>query len=190
MPQTQTQTQPRPHAQAQSLPLRLHHHAWITDDQEANRRFYEDVIGLPLVATWTEREAMAGVERAYSHTLYGLADGSALAFFQFADPKDQEEFRTSINSTPMRHIAFKVEAGAQEAIRERIDAVGPADANPHVIDHGFCVSLYVTDPNGLILEFAVDHPDVEKIDAEQRTTAHTDLARWLAGDHTSNNRWR
>ncbi|MEF3113769.1 hypothetical protein [Streptomyces chrestomyceticus] len=59
-----------------------------------------------------------------------------------------------------------------------------------MIDHGFCVSLYVTDPNGLILEFAVDHPDVEKIDAEQRTTAHTDLARWLAGDHTSNNRWR
>ncbi|MEF3113770.1 VOC family protein [Streptomyces chrestomyceticus] len=101
----QTQTQPRPHAQAQSLPLRLHHHAWITDDQEANRRFYEDVIGLPLVATWTEREAMAGVERAYSHTLYGLADGSALAFFQFADPGDQEEFRTSINSTPLRHIA-------------------------------------------------------------------------------------
>ncbi|MFJ4480499.1 VOC family protein [Streptomyces xanthochromogenes] len=187
---TQTQTEPRPQAQSEALPLRLHHHAWITDDQEANRRFYEDVIGLPLVATWTEREVMAGAERTYSHTLYGLADGSALAFFQFADAKDQEEFRTSINSTPLRHIAFKVEADVQEAIRERIRAAGPAEANPHVIDHGFCVSLYITDPNGLILEFAVDHPDVEKIDAEQRATAHADLARWVAGDHTSNNRWR
>ncbi|MFB6571083.1 VOC family protein [Streptomyces noursei] len=173
-----------------TLPLRLHHHAWITDDQEANRRFYEEVIGLPLVATWTEREVMSGAERAYSHALYGLADGSALAFFQFADAKDQQEFRTSINSTPLRHIAFKVEAETQEAILKRIDAADYAEANAHVIDHGFCVSLYITDPNGLILEFAVDHPDADKIDAERRATAHADLARWLAGDHSSNNRWR
>ncbi|MFL4496739.1 VOC family protein [Streptomyces sp. VTCC 41912] len=173
-----------------TLPLRLHHHAWITDDQEANRRFYEEVIGLPLVATWTEREVMSGAERAYSHALYGLADGSALAFFQFADAKDQQEFRTSINSTPLRHIAFKVEAETQEAILKRIDGADYAEANAHVIDHGFCVSLYITDPNGLILEFAVDHPDADKIDAERRATAHADLARWLAGDHSSNNRWR
>ena len=32
-------------------PTRLHHHATVTDDQEATRRFYEDVIGMPLVAT-------------------------------------------------------------------------------------------------------------------------------------------
>ncbi|KUF13280.1 VOC family protein [Streptomyces silvensis] len=171
-------------------PLRLHHNAWITDDQEANRRFYEDVIGLPLVATWTEREVLSGTERAYSHTLYGLADGSALAFFQFANPEDQAEFKTDIDSTPLRHIAFKVEAEAQEAVRERVAAAGYAETNAHVIDHGYCVSLYVTDPNGLILEFVVDHPDVEKIDAERRATAHADLSRWLAGDHTSNNHWR
>ncbi|MFD4630151.1 VOC family protein [Streptomyces sp. NPDC058284] len=175
---------------SESLPLRLHHHAWITDDQEANRRFYEEVIGLPLVATWTEREVLLGTERVYSHTLYGLADGSALAFFQFADPKDQEEFRTGINSTPVRHIAFKVEAEAQEAMRERVTAAGHAETNAHVVDHGYCVSLYITDPNGLILEFAVDHPEAEKIGAERRATAHEDLSRWLAGDHTGNNRWR
>lgn len=26
------------------------------------------------------------------------------------------------------------------------------------IDHGYCGSLYVTNPNGLNLEFTVDHP--------------------------------
>lgn len=187
---TQTQAEPQALPQPSTQPLRLHHHAWITDDQEANRRFYEDVIGLPLVATWTEREVLAGAERAYSHALYGLADGSALAFFQFADPKDQAEFKTGINATPLRHIAFKVEAEAQDAIRERVIAADYPEAKAHVLDHGFCVSLYITDPNGLILEFAVDHPDVEKIDAEKRTTAHADLARWLAGDHASNNSWR
>ncbi|WP_328308151.1 VOC family protein [Streptomyces sp. NBC_00442] len=172
-----------------TLPLRLHHHAWITDDQEANRRFYEDVIGLPLVATRTEHQVLTGSERAYSHALYGLADGSALAFFQFADPEDQKEFKTISDSTPLRHIAFKVETETQEAMGERVTAAGDAETNAHVIDHGFCVSLYVTDPNGLILEF-VGHPDVEKIDAERRATAHADLARWLAGDRTSNNRWQ
>ena len=41
-------------------PLRLHHHATVTDDQEANRRFYEEVIGVPLVATWTEIDELFG----------------------------------------------------------------------------------------------------------------------------------
>ena len=68
------------------LPARLHHNAFVTEDQEATRAFYEDLIGLPLVATWTEVEELFGEERTYCHTFYGLGDGSALAFFQFADP--------------------------------------------------------------------------------------------------------
>jgi hypothetical protein len=59
-----------------------------------------------------------------------------------------------------------------------------------IADHGYCKSLYITDPNGLLLEFTVDHPDVEKIDAIRRDSAHHDLARWLSGDHSSNNDWR
>ncbi|HEX9807419.1 MAG TPA: VOC family protein, partial [Alteraurantiacibacter sp.] len=34
------------------LPSRLHHTAYVTEDLEATRAFYEDVIGLPLSATW------------------------------------------------------------------------------------------------------------------------------------------
>ena len=37
-------------------PDRLHHHAFVVTDQETTRRFYEDVVGLPLVATWCEQE--------------------------------------------------------------------------------------------------------------------------------------
>jgi glyoxylase I family protein len=50
--------------------------------------------------------------------------------------------------------------------------------------------VYVTDPNGLILEFTRDHPDVEKIGRDRRADAHRSLQRWLAGDHTSNNTYR
>jgi len=34
------------------LPLRLHHNAFVVKDHEANRRFLEDLLGIPLVATW------------------------------------------------------------------------------------------------------------------------------------------
>ena len=32
-------------------PLRLHHHAFVTRDQEANRQLLEDILGIPLAAT-------------------------------------------------------------------------------------------------------------------------------------------
>ncbi|WP_329065060.1 VOC family protein [Streptomyces sp. NBC_01429] len=172
------------------LPLRLHHYGWIVDDQEVNRQFYEDVIGLPLLATWTEIEAINGSEYALSHTFYGLADGSALAFFQMGDPQAQQQFKPEFGPTPMRHVALKVERETQDAIRERLAGAGYAEPSTFVVDHGYCVSLYTVDPNGLQLEFTVDHPDVERINAERLRTAHADLARWLDGDHSSNNAWR
>src|SRR5215208_4012846 len=72
-----------------ALPERLHHNAYVVKDQEANRRFLEDVLGIPLVATWCEKSwrAEIGREVEFCHTFFGLADGSALAFFQFADPE-------------------------------------------------------------------------------------------------------
>jgi glyoxylase I family protein len=171
-------------------PIRLHHHAAITDDQEANRRFYEDVIGMPLVATWTEADVLFGAERVYCHTFYALADGSALAFFQFADPADQALFKTEINATPFRHIAMAVDQDTQDAIKKRIADAGYTAPDTYVLEHGYCVSLYITDPNGLILEFTVDSPDAAQINTERRRQAHEDLARWLGGDHTSNNTYR
>ena len=56
------------------VPRRLHHHAFVVADQERTRRFYEDVLGMPLVATWCEREHIRGKEREYCHTFFALAD--------------------------------------------------------------------------------------------------------------------
>jgi glyoxylase I family protein len=51
----------------------------------------------------------------------------------------------------------------------------------YVLDHGYCRSVYVVDPNGLILEFTRDHPNAAAINRTRLSTAHHDLARWLAG---------
>src|SRR5487761_1250524 len=69
------------------LPLRLHHHDYVVRDQEANRRFFEDLLGIPLVATWCETaySAELGKPIEFCHTFFAMEDGSSLAFFQFAD---------------------------------------------------------------------------------------------------------
>jgi poly(3-hydroxyalkanoate) synthetase len=41
----------------------------------------------------------------------------------------------------------------------------------------------------LLLEFTVA-PGRGQIDAIRKENAHLDLARWLSGDHASNNDWR
>jgi catechol 2,3-dioxygenase-like lactoylglutathione lyase family enzyme len=155
----------------------------VVADQEATRQFYEDVIGLPLVATWCEVENVRGKDRTYCHTFFGLADGSALAFFQFADPADEQELANNVPAS-LNHVAVAVTPEEQEAVIGRLDAAG---VRHRTVDHGYCTSLYVSDPDGSTLELTADPPDAERIATERRADAHSELARWLAGDHTPNN---
>ena len=170
-----------------NLPSRLHHHAWVTRDQEANRRFFEDLLGMPLIATWCERtfSDVAGRELEYCHAFYGLADGSAIAFFQFADPADYEVFRAPQPKQPgYPHIALKVDRETFDGVRARLDAAGVAH---RVTDHGYCLSLYVATPDELKVELTLDPPNAAAIAALRRADAHAALERWLAGDRTPNN---
>jgi len=173
-----------------SLPSRLHHTAYVTRDLEATRKFYEEVIGLPLIATWSESDELFGAKRVYCHLFFGLADGGALAFFKFAKPQDQELFGPKMPPSPFHHIALKVDQEAQQAIEQRLKAAGYQEPQTFVLEHGYCRSVYVTDPNGMILEFTLDHPDAQNISRARRADAHAVLKRWMAGDHTSNNTYR
>ena len=172
------------------LPSRLHHNAYVSRDLEATRKFYEDVIGLPLMATWCESDELFGKERTYCHCFFGLGDGGALAFFQFADPADQAEFGPKMPASPFHHIALNVDTETQKGIEQRIEAAGYKAPDTYVLEHGYCRSVYVTDPNGMIVEFTNDAPQVEQINKTRRADSHSELKRWLAGDHTSNNTYR
>jgi glyoxylase I family protein len=172
------------------LPSRLHHTAYVTRDLDATRKFYEELIGLPLVATWCEKDELFGAERVYCHLFFALGDGGALAFFKFANPSDEELFGPKMPPTPFHHIALKVDEETQREIENRLVAAGYKEPRMFVLEHGYCRSLYVTDPNAMILEFTLDSPRVQEINRERRASAYADLERWMAGDHTSNNTYR
>ena len=172
------------------LPSRLHHTAYVTHDLEATRHFYEDIIGLPLEATWCEKDELFGAERVYCHLFFGLGDGGALAFFKFAKPEDEAQFGPPMPFTPFNHIALNVDADTQRAIERRLADAGFQPPKTFVLEHGYCRSVYVTDPNGLILEFTLDAPRAEDIKKDRRADAHAELKRWMAGDHRSNNTYR
>jgi glyoxylase I family protein len=158
------------------LPLRLHHSAFPVRDHERNRHFLEDVLGIPLVATWCEK--------SFSREL-----GRDVDFFQFADP---ELFELTQAEKPPKvgrydHIAFKVEKATYEDLKQRLTR---AAEDWREANHGYCRSIYVTSPDGLNLEFTEDPPDVDEIAAMRKADAHSELARWLAGDRHVNNELR
>ena len=166
---------------------KLHHNAHVTTDMEAVRKFYEEIIGFPLVATWCEKADLFGKERTYMHCFFDIGNGESLAFFQFADEEDAEEFGPELPHSAFRHLAMNVDQETQDGIRKRLEDAGYEEPTMYILNHGYCYSLYVNDPAGLLIEFTVDHEDVDKINAEQKAKAHAELARWLGGDHAPNN---
>ncbi len=168
------------------LPLRLHHYASVVKDQEVNRQFIEDILGITLVATWCERATSGelGIEMEYSHTLYALADGGALAFFQFSDEELYEKCKSVPEYGRFHHCAFKVDPSTYDEIDRRLKEAG---ISPRHTDHGYTQSLYVHSPDDLKIEFTVDREDAEEVDEVRRADAHSELARWLKGDRTPNN---
>ena len=173
------------------LPSRLHHNAYVVKDHEANRRFFEDLLGIPLVATWCEKNfsAEVGREVEFCHTFFGMADGGALAFFQFADPELYEMTQAEKPAKIGRydHIAFKAEPETYEELKRRLEMAGEKYRESN---HGYCKSIYVQSPDGLIVEFTQDPDDVAEIDAIRRADAHSELARWLSDDRHTNNELR
>jgi len=172
------------------LPSRLHHTAYTTKDMEKTRQFYEEVIGLPLVATWSESDELFGKMRTYCDCFFGLADGAALAFFQFADQDDERTLSPPIPETPFHHIALKVDPATQDKIEQRIQAAGSTAPATFVLEHGYGRSLSIKDPNRMLLECTRDAPNAAQIAQERQADAHATLQRWLSGDHTSNNVYR
>ncbi|MFF0818154.1 VOC family protein [Rhodococcus sp. NPDC003318] len=160
--------------------------AYVCKDHEATRHFYEDVLGMPLIAAWAEVNeypSFPGRKIEYLHAFYGLADGSTIAFFGYVDD-DVYEWGRQQNG--LAHIAMHVSREDQLELKAQLVAAGQ---EPLLIDHFYCVSLYSKDPDGTTVEFVSEPDNIDEIMQDQRQNAHQTLARWLGGDHTPNNKY-
>ena len=162
---------------------RLHHHALRTDDMESTRHFYEDLLGMPMVSTLTQQiDPTTGKEAPYLHCFFEMGDGSAIAFFEFVSGRDKAP---KVPQDAMdHHLAISVPNFDDiQELKARLEAGGVIIGG---IDHGFCYSFYVRDPNDMLVELVYDPDNELEINEEYARNAKAELERWKAGDLTPN----
>jgi len=172
----------------------VHHLAICTRDIKKQIEFFTEVVGAELEALYW----MHGVKNTF-HGFLKLSDSSSVAFVQGPEVSEIQPVKglshAASHAAPVapgtvQHIALNVDSETQAAVEKRIAASGMKEPQTFVLEHGYCRSVYVTDPNGLIVELTRDAPNVEKINSDRLADARSELKRWLAGDHHSNNNYR
>ncbi len=135
----------------------LHHLAITTADIKAQIDFFNDKLGMELVALYW----MHGVENTF-HGFMRLNDESAIAFVQ--NPEighipvkigETHAGNPGANSArgTMQHVALRVKNPDELlAMRDRLRSKGVPVMGP--LDHGMCQSIYFAGPENLALELS------------------------------------
>ena len=166
---------------------RLHHHAIGTSDMEKTRQFYEDILGLPMVSSLKETiNPSTGERDPYLHCFFEMKDGSCIAFFQFANRGPTQQIPRDAFD---HHLAISVpDFDDLQLLKDRLEENGYATAG---VDHGFCFSVYVRDPNGMALELTADPDNEIEINEDYARTAHAEYEGWMKRqDYEANNEGR
>src|SRR6266849_7532847 len=148
------------------LPNGLHHIAICTKDIKGQIEFYSQAVGMELVALYW----MHGVQKTF-HGFLKMGNAS-IAFVQSPEIGEIQPQKgvshPSWTAAPvaagvMQHLALNVDDEAQLlAMRDRVRSHGYWVMGP--IDHGFCKSIYLAAPEGIMLEFSTSEGNA--IDAE------------------------
>jgi catechol 2,3-dioxygenase-like lactoylglutathione lyase family enzyme len=147
----------------------INHMALVCRDMVETVDFYTRVLDMPLVKT-------VALPDGGQHFFFDCGAGSSVAFFWWPETpaaapgvasvkKFPEESKTAVGS--MNHLAFNVAEGELSACLTRLQDAGVPHI-PVVVNHDdslmgvagemhegvFVRSVYFTDPNGIMLEFA------------------------------------
>lgn len=144
----------------------LHHVAYAAKDIDATHVFYTEAMGFRLV-----KVVVGATEAGWSkHVFYDTGGQGLIAFWDLHDTKIGTDFRTDISTAlglpvHINHIAFRADGLEDLAVRrQRWQEHGITVAE---IDHGFCQSIYATDPNGILVEFCTDTAGLTDEDAAE-----------------------
>lgn len=128
----------------------INHLAMVTGDLDETVRFYQGVLGLPVVATTGNKPGIY----PYRHYFFKLGPHTTLAFFEWPDMVERFHKPAGLpapGKVQFDHLSFDVtDETALLALRERLNDHG-VEVTP-VVDHQFIRSIYFQDPNGIALE--------------------------------------
>jgi glyoxylase I family protein len=119
----------------------VHHVALICKDVEQTIRFYQGMLGFPLVELVENRDYAGS-----SHFFFDIGNRNLLGFFDFPG-HDHPDFMETIGG--VQHLALSADAENFAAARKKLDAAGIEYLGP---DRGVEDSLYIRDPNGIGIE--------------------------------------
>lgn len=156
---------------------RMHHHAIFTKDAEATRVFYEDILGLKMVLTLLDEGDIAPKSPSpFLHIFFEMGDGSMLAFFEAVPIQHDPDYEFPQLSIFDHHLSVMVDdRETQLDYRQRLEAAG---YKVFELDHGFCHSIYVDDPNGVHMEISYNNPEFEDHLLRAEQVSHQQLQSW------------
>jgi catechol 2,3-dioxygenase-like lactoylglutathione lyase family enzyme len=120
----------------------VHHVALICSDVERTVRFYDGLLGFPLIEMFENRDY-----RGSTHFFFDIGAGNTLAFF---DLPGVEIGPYAEVFGGLQHLAISISQEEWEAARDRLDAAGI----PY--QHISGTSLYFLGPDGERLELLAD----------------------------------
>lgn len=119
----------------------VHHLALISADPERTIRFYDGVLGFPLVELFENRDYPGS-----THFFFDVGNGNLLGFFDFPG-LGLEPVPEGIGG--VQHLAISVTPEEFESAKLRLEAHGIAYMGP---DRGVAESVYFKDPDGIQVE--------------------------------------
>jgi catechol 2,3-dioxygenase-like lactoylglutathione lyase family enzyme len=120
----------------------VHHVALISSDVERTVRFYQDLLGFPLIDMFENRDYPGS-----THFFFDLGHGNTLAFFDLPG-LDLGPYQEVLGG--LHHCAISVEPTTWQQLKDRLDA----SEVPYLLESE--VSIYFTDPDGARIELLAD----------------------------------
>ena len=147
--------------------MAVHHLALASRDTRATHAFYTEAMNFGLVKVEIAATPSGGWAK---HFFYDQGDGALIAFWELHDETMPADLSTGISTglglpVWVNHIAFAARDRADlDLRRERLVAHGIEVLE---IDHGWCVSIYAEDPNGILVEFCLSTRALTQADRDE-----------------------
>ena len=153
-----------------------HHTAFATRDIVATHEFYTEVMGFELAKAVVGPTPEGGWAK---HLFYEIGRDEYVAFWDLHELNVPDTWSPAISTgmglpSWVNHLAFR--AADLEDLERRKQRWLDNGLTVIRVDHGFCVSIYTDDPNGILVEFCITTKPLTAADKEE-------AARILANPH-------